>query len=335
MMKINTFKKICRMSQSKLHDYVANSLSSNGYKVVNDKKFVYAKGELPILLVAHLDTVHKSLPSLIITDGNKMSSPQGIGGDDRCGVFIILNLISKLKCSVLFCEDEEIGGKGAEAFITSPILKDVKKSNLNYIIEFDRRGERDAVFYDCDNDEFIEFIESTKFFKEAWGTFSDISIIAPVLDVSAVNLSCGYFNAHTISEYVDISAMYKIIEESEKLINTKVEAPFEYIERKSYYRRYGGYGSLYDYGYDYGWGYDDYYYDDDDYVPKSCTYTIVFERNDEIYESDVEAHSEDEAIGKFLRLYDDMCYAEIIDIYKDYTSELKESSDKHVLEIIK
>ena len=43
-------------------------------------------------------------------------SPQGIGGDDRCGVWMILQILRTANCHVLFCEDEEVGCVGAKKF---------------------------------------------------------------------------------------------------------------------------------------------------------------------------------------------------------------------------
>ncbi|MBO6179870.1 MAG: hypothetical protein J6O04_11890 [Selenomonadaceae bacterium] len=37
-----------------------------------------------------------------------------------------------------------------------------------------------------------------KGYRTAFGSFSDISVIAPALDVAAVNLSSGYYYAHTL-----------------------------------------------------------------------------------------------------------------------------------------
>ena len=63
----------------------------------------------------------------------------------------------------------------------------------------DRANEKDCVFYNCDNDIFTKFIEDHGF-ELAWGTFSDISIIAPAWGIAAVNLSVGYLDEHTIIE---------------------------------------------------------------------------------------------------------------------------------------
>lgn len=223
------FTQICKMTQSNLKKFVAKKLQETHDKVIVEDGFVYAQGTFPVLLVAHLDTVHSQLPVQIIYNKNKdtLSSPQGIGGDDRCGVYMILEAIKKHHCSVLFCEDEEIGAIGADKFTKSKVAQNLK---FNYIIEFDRRGNNDAVFYDCNNEDFEKFI-TKEFYKTTWGSFSDISILAPFLKCAAVNLSCGYYNAHTTAEYVVLSEMNKSLNEACKILaRTTDEDKFEYVE---------------------------------------------------------------------------------------------------------
>ena len=249
-MKYELFESICNMSQKKLKGYVATELRKTYSDVYMGDGYVYAQGTFPVLLVAHLDTVHKKLPGVILydVDDDAYSSPNGIGGDDRCGVYMIFQVIEKFNCSVLFCEDEEIGGIGAKKFIETDLAKELK---FNYAIEFDRKNGKDAVFYDCDNEDFEEFI-TKEFYSTAWGSFSDISTLAPFLGCAAVNLSCGYYNAHTEKEYVVAKEMDASIEAACKILErTTEEDKFEYIEAtyKNYYDYgYGGYA----YGYGYG-----------------------------------------------------------------------------------
>lgn len=223
------FKDICRMSQSDLKNYMETYLKECKYTPINGDGFLYAKGNEPVLLVAHLDTVHKMKCTEINEKDGKISSPQGIGGDDRCGVFMIMNIVKELHCSVLLCEDEEIGGKGAGKFCKTP---NIKTLDVNYMIEFDRRGNNDAVFYSCGNKDFEKFVCNNTGFKFADGSFSDISKLAPAAKIAAVNISCGYYNAHTTNEYVVYDEMMHLIEMAIKLIKTKCEKPFEYVERK-------------------------------------------------------------------------------------------------------
>jgi hypothetical protein len=226
------------MSQSDLKKFVAAKLQeTHGHVNVGDG-YVYAQGVFPVLLVAHLDTVHAALPNTIMYDKktDSLSSPQGIGGDDRCGVYMILEIVKKYNCSVLFCEDEESGGIGATKFTKTKLAQSLE---FNYIIEFDRMGCDDAVFYNCDNEEFEQFI-TKDYYRVAWGTFSDISVLAPFFGCAAVNLSCGYYKPHTKSEYVVLSEMDESIYAACRILErTTEEDKFEYIES------YGG--SYWDY----------------------------------------------------------------------------------------
>lgn len=227
---MKTFEDICRMTQPEVKQYMHGYLSSYKYSPINQDGFLYAKGDVPVLLVAHMDTVHKQQCKEINNLNGKLSSPQGIGGDDRCGVFIIMNIVKELHCSVLLCEDEEIGCVGTRKFVQTEYIKNL---GVNYMIEFDRKGNNDAVFYHCGNKDFIDFVEDATNFKFANGTTSDISVLMPEANLSAVNLSCGYYNAHTPNEYVMYDEMMDTIDAAKTLIKEKCDKPFVYV-RKTY-----------------------------------------------------------------------------------------------------
>ena len=226
---IERFKSMCKLSQQKLKKFTEIELLKTHSKISVGDGYVYAQGDFPVLLVAHLDTVHENLPETILYNETTgiMSSPQGIGGDDRCGVFMIFEIIKRFNCSVLFCEDEELGNVGAKKFITSDVVANLE---FNYIIEFDRKNSNDAVFYKCCNEDFERFI-TKEHFQTAPGTAADISYLAPQLQCAAVNLSCGYYNLHTLDEYVVIPEMLANIEATcDILARTSANDKFAYIE---------------------------------------------------------------------------------------------------------
>ena len=276
-----TFIDICELDQKKLKAALVNKLNKMNYKPIVQDGFIYAEGEVPVLLVAHMDTVHHDNCTIICTseNGDVVMSPQGIGGDDRCGIFMILETIKELKCSVLFTEDEEKGCIGAGKFVKSGIKPTVA---LNYIIEYDRKGADDAVFYDCDNTEFEAFVTDKEIgFKTAFGSCSDICDIAPYLDLAAVNLSCGYYNQHTQHEYVKMSEMMRNIERGKQLIR-KPSGKFIWIEAEPVYKYSYGKGS---YGYGAYGGYGKYGYGstkkDDDYWD-SIDYSDIYDNIEEV-----------------------------------------------------
>ena len=222
-------------------------------------KYLLVKGEAPVMLLAHLDTVHKERVKTIChsDNGNILMSPQGIGGDDRCGVYA-LNAVyeqAKVKPWLLFTCDEEVGGVGASAFCEKHKKGRLPKelSSLKLLIEIDRKGRNDAVYYDCENPEFESYITG-KGFATGWGSFSDISYVAPALGVAAVNLSSGYYNAHTLHEYINRKHLNQTVKKVLEIVDEST-APnfprFEYIEAvRSFGRGWGHWGN--DYYYDRG-----------------------------------------------------------------------------------
>ena len=228
-------EKLFQLSAEDLKRALWDALARRGYpeeSLHDESKFLYAEGDAPYMLVAHLDTVHKEFPSIICysKDGNYIMSPQGIGGDDRCGVYIILTLIDKLpyRPYIVFTMEEEVGCLGATAFASYVESREIPA--LKYIVEYDRKGNNDCVFYRCDNREFVDFVERFGF-KEAQGSCSDICKIAPVMGVAAVNLSSGYFNPHTEHEYVSVKDMHTILESSYRMLSAACDA-FKYVPKE-------------------------------------------------------------------------------------------------------
>lgn len=293
------FEEICRMSQSQLKTYLTKYLNSKYNEVTSSDGFIYANGTFPVLLVAHMDTVHKEqVRQIVYADKlNKISSPQGIGGDDRCGIHMIMQIIKDYNCSVLFTEDEEIGCIGASKFVKALRKKEIEIAKVNYMIELDRKGEKDAVFYECDNPEFEQFILLDDDWKFANGSYTDIVELEPEIGVAGVNLSCGYYNAHTIDEYVIMSEMKENINKVKKLLaRTDQDKEFEFIQ---------AYNGCYGYGY----GYDDYGYE------LKAYYITAKTKSGRYIEEEFYAISEAEAIGLFMENYPNICYNDLVDVF--------------------
>ena len=248
---------IVKLTEEELQDKVVEDLKSFGYTDIEvhkdlcdvKKGYVFAKGTLPVLLVAHVDTVHKEPVKNIhfSKDFNVVSSPQGFGGDDRCGVFMIFELLKKgLRSSILFVCGEEVGCIGSQEFCRMH-AEDI---GCNIVVQFDRKNPNDVVRYSDDNLELTEWFEKLGGFERAFGSCSDISYLCPHFGVSGVNISCGYYHEHHFDTSVVLSEMTDIINRCYKvLINENVyKNKIEYKEKKYNY-----------YGYDYGYGYDSYF----------------------------------------------------------------------------
>lgn len=231
--EVKSIEQFFQLKQENLLKVMYRFLQTKYKKIYYTKDYVFAVGDIPVALVAHLDTVFTSPPENIFYDRTKnvMWSPDGLGADDRAGVYSITQIIKYgLRPSIIFTTDEEMGALGAEA-----LIKDFPKSpvDLKYMIELDRRGSVDCVFYDCDNPEFEEYVESFGFITD-WGSFSDISMICPVWGVAGVNLSIGYEHEHSYQEILYISRMLattkKVITMLESIDKDTKE--FKYIPSK-------------------------------------------------------------------------------------------------------
>ena len=304
-------ERIIRLDKKSLFRDLSKEYS--GKITVKKDRYILVKGDIPLMLVAHLDTVHHDNVTMICRsdDGNIIMSPQGIGGDDRCGVYALKTVYKQQptgkKPWLLFTQDEEIGGIGAKAFADDmPYKKQLKKIKL--IIEVDRKGKNDAVYYDCDCPELEEYIDS-KGYRVASGSYSDICDVAPAVGCSAVNLSSGYYNAHTRYEYINIKHLMRTIDTICEIAGEIDSLPRYEWKEIEYVSKWGNgnywsvkYGDGWDYGYGYSsktknstkstkpteinYDYDyDYDYDTDYYYgpPTSNSYFVDLSDNDKFY----------------------------------------------------
>lgn len=251
--EIKSIEQFFQLKQENLLKVMGKYLKTKYKEVYFTPDYIVAVGDIPIAIVAHLDTVFDSPPENIFYDRvkNVMWSPDGLGADDRAGVYAIIQLIKKgLRPTVIFTTDEERGALGAEK-----LIKDYPEAitELKYIIELDRRGSNDCVFYDCENPKFEEYIETFDFVT-AFGTFSDISIICPAWGIAGVNLSIGYINEHTYSELLYVGNMLATIDKVEKMLKDADKTKeFKYIPA-SYTKYYNKYTYAYDFDWDPSYG---------------------------------------------------------------------------------
>lgn len=254
--ELKTFEQLAALTQSSLKKVLASFLKKHYPKVINTKDYIFAEGDIPVALVAHMDTVFTAPPKEIFYDErhNVMWSPTGLGADDRAGVFAIIQIIrAGLRPHIIFTTDEEMGCIGAS------ILSQIKCpfKDLRYLIQLDRRGSNDCVFYDCDNQEFVNYVEQFGFIWN-FGSYTDISELCPAWGIAGVNLSVGYRDEHSVSEVLFVGQLLSTIEKVKRMLGAANEAPcFEYIPKpQSFYYNGKWYTTNDLYGYTYGYGND-------------------------------------------------------------------------------
>ena len=229
------------------------------------------------MLCAHMDTVQDdddaSLAHFIDIKGHYISGYGIIGGDDKCGIYIILKaLLEKKNLNFLFTVEEEVGDGGSSDFVRVKENQDRLRDVL-YCLVLDRKGNSDILCqqnnYGTNEFEvYLEEVGKLYGYSPAMGTFCDADKIRDY--TSCANLSVGYYNPHTKKEYVDtrdLEISYKFV----MACLTKITVKFEPSEAKHYdaygsYRNYGGYGG-YDDDYEDEYSEYDSYYKDKKYCP--------------------------------------------------------------------
>ena len=230
---MKSFEQLLQLRQHELMKVMSRYLKTKYSKIYDTADYVLAVGDIPVALVAHLDTVFMAPPKNIFYDRvkNVMWSPEGLGADDRAGIFSIIQLIKRgLRPSIILTTNEESGALGA-----SKLVQDFPNSpfpDLKYIIQLDRRGINDCVFYDCDNPLFAEYVQ-TFGFQSNYGTFSDISKICPAWQVAGVNLSIGYMDEHSYEETLYVSNMFATIDKVSKMLKDahNIVEKYDYIPK--------------------------------------------------------------------------------------------------------
>jgi hypothetical protein len=198
------------------------------------------KGNPRVCLVAHIDTVFARPPRMVLHDSRHgvYWSPDGLGADDRAGVYACNLLRQHTGCMVLLTDGEERGGIGAhEACQAYPECF----NNIRLFVEIDRRGRAEMVFYAGEPPEFRRFIGGFGF-HERNGSFSDISVLVPNFGIPGVNLSVGYYGQHSTSEYLVTKHLYETITKTIKILEV------DYANKKWDLPVYPEFGGNYDAG---------------------------------------------------------------------------------------
>lgn len=247
---------VLTLSQAELHKYCRTFLGTyyedkDVFEHVGEG--MYFAGEIPVLLVAHMDTVHARQPTkyTIYYDKEKatMWSPDGIGADCRAGIFNILSTVSKgYKPHIMLTWEEERGGVGASALCgrwgdnaigAEALLVQEKMSHVNFAVQYDRHGYSEAVYYYLDNKEFENYITSFGYHTQI-GSYTDICEISPAFGFASVNVAAGYVDEHTKQELLLVHEMLATQEKVIKILEDQVKNPkyYEYKERNFYSSKY-------------------------------------------------------------------------------------------------
>lgn len=240
----------------KCYEYGADNVEIDAHDNLYVTK---GKAEVFPCVVSHTDTVHDIYKGYEVLeqkgnffgfDNSKMKQV-GVGGDDKVGMFICLQMLNKFKnIKVAFFAQEEIGCVGSSQ-ADKKFFEDV-----GFALECDRKGNKDFVqtssgvkMFDKKFKDKIMPVLNKFGYSVTTGGLTDVHEIAQDMGISCANMSCGYYNPHSEQEYVSIKDAINTCRMVSKLIELLGENSYPHKAVDDYSSSWGyGYGSYYGYG---------------------------------------------------------------------------------------
>ena len=218
------------------------------------------EGEFYPMFIAHTDTVHSKIDKIVVEEEklkrpytfgktfddtlvdvlkayDAEGKPTGIGGDDKCGIFICLELLKQLdKVKIGLFVSEETGCHGSSK-CDEKFLQDV-----GYITQYDAPGNH-LITEICSGVRLFE--KDSEFQKlsvsaitEAFGCemtlgshpYTDVMQLKKKTNVSCINMSCGYYNMHTKNEFVCVDDVERALQAGLNLVKSLGNKKYEFKE---------------------------------------------------------------------------------------------------------
>lgn len=268
--KLNRLKEVLSVpthsrDEGLMIEYLTNMLTEKGYEPVVDEwgNIYVTKGSTEWFpcFVAHTDTVHKVNKNLTVIQeelNGKVTlrgidgvtkKPSGIGGDDKCGVYLALEMLDTLpNVKIALFVSEEIGCKGSQ-HADPEFFK-----NVGYAIQYDS-PEGDSMsltlmgrYLFNQKSEFSDkvggLITEAGIKNWAYHPYTDVWQIMEKFNIACLNLAAGYYRYHTENEYVVVDEVQNGYELGLKLVEQLGEKRYENPKENKVYSSWWG-GSSY------------------------------------------------------------------------------------------
>jgi putative aminopeptidase FrvX len=189
-----------------VQDIVTNELDLMGILYSIDEYGQIYSAQGTALLSAHMDQVSQRPITKLFKGSSIWKADGNLGADDKNGIYIALAILRKNPhLSFLFSTEEEIGGHPFPSVIkTSP-----------YSLVFDRKGNSDIIgasnnYCSSTFESLIYRLSKKHKYQPTYGVYSDANQLSR-MKIPTVNLSVGYYNAHTENEYTNINDLAKAL----------------------------------------------------------------------------------------------------------------------------
>ena len=202
------------------------------------------------VIVAHTDQVgdYKGKISIFRSHGiiigiGENGKQVNLGADDKNGIWIALELLrTEPVLKIALFPGEEVGCVGSKA-CNMDFFKDAR-----FVIQCDRRNGRGFIYTAgsvglCDANFPSPELKAKYGYTNTTGLMTDVQTLKKRgLAVACCNLSCGYYNPHTSSEYTDIGELINCLQFVREIVQTIEKTPHTYTAPSYTYTPYtGGY----------------------------------------------------------------------------------------------
>ncbi len=214
--------------EKQIRNFIKGYIFENipGVKITGDKigNLYITKGQADTYpcIVAHLDQVQRlhskdfrAIETEDIIFGYSPSNrcQEGLGADDKNGIWVALQCLIKYEAlKIAFFVGEEVGCVGSGA-ANIEFFRDCR-----FVIQPDRRGYSDVItqisWESLCSEQFLSDIQPEQFgYNPTDGLMTDIEALRENgLEISCINLSCGYYEPHTDREFTVKSDLKKCLE---------------------------------------------------------------------------------------------------------------------------
>lgn len=213
-------------------NYLEKTFGNNiSYEVDNYGNILVTKGSTEWFpcVVAHMDTVHNILP-----DGEEINigynhienslyginsvtnEPTGIGGDDKCGIYVCIEALKTFEnIKIAIFVEEETGCWGSKN------AKEDFFNDVGYFIQFDAPFDNWISHYLSNKKLFHEDGEFFKIIKKSLrifmphyqllkNSYTDVLPMKERFNKQAINFSIGYHDMHSPNEFIKLDEMGRL-----------------------------------------------------------------------------------------------------------------------------
>jgi tripeptide aminopeptidase len=269
--KLRALIELCGVPTSRTNDrevfnYIVSTLNRMGvkYSLDGSGNIIARNGSYKNFpcFCSHIDTVHNYPNNLqilsyehkghVILKASDNGKEYGIGGDDKCGIFTCLHLLTTLEnCMCVFFTGEESGCIGSSEI-------DLKIFNgARFVCSVDRWGNSDFICKYMGEKTISDNLTiaakgilNAHGYKDNSGLITDcFTLYDRGVNVSCFNISCGYYMHHSNKEIIDTNELFDCMN---VCVELAVSCTDVYTHKRQYsvYNQYGNFGkySKYSFG---------------------------------------------------------------------------------------